>query len=111
MSEPTTAYSPHHVDALAVIAKTAVQAGLIPSEAGRAMLRDLRVRAGTTDHVEAPPRLLRAKEVAARLSTSPKTVLRMAKTGELTPVHMRPGVAKSLRFREAEVSALVGAAR
>jgi len=50
--------------------------------------------------------LLKAQQVADRLSCSRRNVFRLADDGTLTKRYLRSGIAKSLRFIEAEVSAL-----
>jgi excisionase family DNA binding protein len=54
------------------------------------------------------PRLLSVKQVADQLNCSSRTVLRMADDKLLTRRYLRPGIAKSLRFAEAEVNAFCG---
>jgi len=54
------------------------------------------------------PRLVTTGQAAERLSCSRKTILRMADDGVLTRRYLRAGNAKSLRFCEAELSALCG---
>jgi hypothetical protein len=54
------------------------------------------------------PCLLTTAEVATRLSCSRKSVFRISDDGHLTRRYLRPGNPKSLRFIEAEVSALCG---
>jgi excisionase family DNA binding protein len=84
--------------------------GVIPLSESRKLACIVRnaARVGKDDSTtpKAKPGLLPTEQVAERLQCSRKTVLRMADDGILTRRFLRPGNHKSLRFIEAEVSAL-----
>lgn len=85
--------------------KTARDTGAIPPDQHRELLAALRTasKGETADTEDKPPSLLRTAQVAERLGCSTKTVLRLGKEKTLEPIYLRPGNAKSLRWRAADV--------
>jgi predicted DNA-binding transcriptional regulator AlpA len=103
-------YTPAQVDTLSVLIKTATQGGLIPPDAAKGMVRALRTGMSGRLPAQEPERLLTTAQVGELLALSRKSVLRMAKARSLPCIHIRPGVAKSLRYRFSDVTALMSAA-
>ena len=87
--------------------------GAIPHSEALACVAILRAAATPAKTKDEAPRpvsgMLTTAQVADRLQCSRKTVLRMADDGTLARHFLRPGKAKSLRFSDAEVSALFDA--
>ena len=107
---PTHRISRTTIDTVAPVIQAMGKSGAVPrSEAHTltAILRDAAKIPKLEDKVpKANGGLLTAKQVANRLNCSRHTVYRMADEGNLTKRYLRPGMAKSLRFSEAEVAAL-----
>ena len=106
-ARPTPApIAPHVLSTLESFAKPAVESGLLSREDLRAALR--RLRTAPTDPAQAAPeaRLLTRRQAADALACSIRTVARMTADGTLPAVYLRPGCAKSLRFRAVDVAKL-----
>ena len=82
------------------------KAGLLSREDLRAALRKLRT--APTDPAAATPeaRLLTRRQAADALACSIRTVARMTADGTLPAVYLRPGCAKSLRYRAGDLAKL-----
>jgi predicted DNA-binding transcriptional regulator AlpA len=104
MAEP--GYTPADVERLVVLVKIAVHGGLFRQGAAKAMVRALRVGLSVEPR-QMPDRLLRTDEVADRLAVCKKSVFRMAEAGRLPRLYLSPRKAKSLRFRESDVDAII----
>lgn len=77
------------------------RAGLIPQDDVEDICRTV------SGAASGAPVLLTAKEAARRCACSVRTVHRLASDGRLRKVYLSPGKAKSLRFPEADVNAVV----
>lgn len=99
--------SPQTVNRLADFAKPAVAAGVIAAAELKAAIKILRGYAIGNPQQKPRPDMLTMAETAERFKCSKKTVSRMVMDGTITPRYLRPGCAKSLRFAESEIVALI----
>jgi len=88
----------------------AVAAGVLSRDELRAVILALQRGPASTQTAatgaEHRAGLLRTGEAARLLAVHPKTLSRLKKAGALQAVYLRPGVAKSLRYRRGDVIAL-----
>ena len=87
--------------------KSGVDIGLIPSEEYRAVLSALKGNAQAKGKEARAAHLLTSTEASKLLSCCSKTIHRMADKGLLQRVYLEAGNPKSLRFKSAEVAAIV----
>ena len=107
----TQQFSLQTVNHIETFAKPAVETGLIPKEeyraAFRALRREMQDGRKSTDQAEEPEAMLSASKVARLLDCSTRTVFRLADSGKLERVYLKPGVNKSIRFRKSDVFRLM----
>lgn len=106
-ASPTPSPTPPHVSTtLERFAKPAVDSGLLSREDLRAALRKLRTAPPAPAAAAPEARLLTRRQAAGALACSIRTVARMTADGTLPAVYLRPGCAKSLRYRAGDLAKL-----
>ena len=101
--------SQHTAKAINPIIRGMAQAGTLPRSEANAvasLLKEASSPAKASPIVQQKPRMLTAKQIAERLGTCTKTILRMRASGQLKGVNLT-GSHKSLRFPESEIERLL----
>ncbi len=102
--------APSTAETITGFLKPLAASGVVPQSEIRSvsrLLMDAAKPTVATIPVKVKPKLLTASQAAERLNCCKRSIFRMADQGRLKRIHLKPGSAKSVRFREAEIEKII----